>query len=255
MCTCGLVLPSPERVIGPNGHRDQRWERTPTYVALVDDAPAYVAACQDCSARSEPAALDTARTWRTEHACGEPSDSHGDVHDATAPDHLPTTLDHIRREIGEPLAARSKIVDDGEVIRWITDGRTYRWMVEEYERRYDLRVSPTMFSNFRRRHGLDRRITRDHELIPWETKTEHRHAYPLTMLRFEARRRAGMPLAEAEKRRLDSWLRELRELNAVVLYDPDTPDGFYLVPREEGDDDLIRQPHDPRHRTKRPRAD
>jgi hypothetical protein len=37
-------------------------------------------------------------------------------------------------------------------------------------------------------------------------------------------------LPAADEKRYASWLKELRELNAVVEYQPDTPDGFYLVP-------------------------
>ena len=112
-----------------------------------------------------------------------------------------------------------------------------------------------MWSNFRHRRGLDRRIARDDQLIPWEVKTEHRHNYHLTMLRVEARKRAGLELRPTDVKRLKSWLDELSELNAVVLYDADTPDGFYLVPRKAGDGDLIREPGRASERTKGRQAD
>ncbi len=151
------------------------------------------------------------------------------------------------------MAAPSKIQDEQEVIRWFREGRTYRWMCEEYERKYNISMTQSAFSNFRRRRGLDRRITRDDELIPWEVMQEHRWAYPLMMLRFEARRRTGAPISETDERRLDAWLLELKDLHGVVLYDPDTPDGFYIVAREEGDDDIIRRPRT--GLTRRHRAD
>jgi hypothetical protein len=62
-----------------------------------------------------------------------------------------------------------------------------------------------------------------------------------------------MPLNQTDETRLDSWLREVKELGAVVLYDPDTPDGFYLVPRQERDTDIVRRPQT--GLTKRRRAD
>ncbi|GAB2474716.1 hypothetical protein [Xylanimonas ulmi] len=83
---------------------------------------------------------------------------------------------------------------------------------------------------------------RDADLIPWQVKEEHRGQYPLAMLRLESRRRASLPLSALEVRRLDSWLGDLAERGVVVLYDPDTPDGFYLVPRAGRDDDVIRRP-------------
>ena len=136
----------------------------------------------------------------------------------------------------------SKIVDEQEVIRWFEEGRTYAWMIDEYKRKYNVETVPSMWGNFRRRRGLDRRITRDDDLIPWSVKPEHRWAYPVMMLRVEARRRAGLDLTEDMQNRLDNWLARLEEDGTVVHYDPDTEDGFYYVPRRKEDTDLIREP-------------
>jgi hypothetical protein len=110
-----------------------------------------------------------------------------------------------------------------------------------------------MWGNFRRRRGLDRRIVRDDELIPWFVKEEHRWAYPLAMLRAEARRRAGKDLTETDQNRLKNWMEMIKEEDAVVHYDPDTEEGFFYVPRQEGDDDLIHRPK--AKTTPRPNAD
>ena len=148
---------------------------------------------------------------------------------------------------------KRKIQDEQEVIRWFQEGRTYEWMTEQYEKKYGIKTVASMWGNFRRRRGLDRRIVRDDDLIPWFVKEEHRWAYPLAMLRAEARRRAGKELTEVDKGRLDSWLAMLKEENAVVHYDPDTEEGFFYVPRREEDDDLIHRPK--RKTTPRPNAD
>lgn len=42
----------------------------------------------------------------------------------------------------------AKIVDEGEVIRWFEEGRTYKWMTEEYLRKYNLEVAPSIWGNF-----------------------------------------------------------------------------------------------------------
>lgn len=146
---------------------------------------------------------------------------------------------------------RSKIVDEREVTRWIEAGRTYRWMAEKYLEKYDLEVTPTMFSNFRSRRGLDPRIVRDDELIPWEVKPEHRYAWAVSMLRVEARQRAGKEVTPNEAEHLAGWKRTLEREQAVVHYDPDTEQGLFLVPpRPDIDTDLIRVPD--RKTTKRP---
>lgn len=148
----------------------------------------------------------------------------------------------------------SKIQDAAEVKRWYEEGKTYAWMVQEYARKYDLEVTQSMFSNFRHRHGLRRRIQRDDALIPWEVKYEHRWAYPLAMLRVEARKRDGFELRASDAERLETFKRRLIEDGLVVHYDPDTEQGWWLVPRRPGiDKDLIREPD--RKTTKRRNPD
>jgi hypothetical protein len=148
-----------------------------------------------------------------------------------------------------------KIQDEQEVIRWFEEGRTYAWMVDEYKRKYNIETVPSLWGNFRRRRGLQRRLTRNDELIPWHVKPEHRWLYPIGMLRVEARRRdkGEDAISDLERTRLNSWKKMLADENAVVHYDPDTEEGFFYVPRGEGDTDLI---HVPKVKTTpRPRVD
>ncbi|MET9861948.1 hypothetical protein ABZY93_22025 [Streptomyces smyrnaeus] len=126
-------------------------------------------------------------------------------------------------------------------------------MSDEYMRKYGIKMSLSTWGNFRRRRGLDRRIVRNDDLIPWHVREEHRWVYPVTMLRVEARRRAGMPISTDDQHRLDSWKAMLEEEDAVVHYDPDTEDGFFYVPREPQDTDLIRRTES--KTTLRPAAD
>ncbi|MFE9928669.1 hypothetical protein [Streptomyces sp. NPDC005533] len=149
--------------------------------------------------------------------------------------------------------AGRKIQDESEVIRWFEEGRTYQWMTEEYRRKYDIETVVSMWGNFRRRRGLDRRIVRNDDLIPWFVKEEHRWAYPLTMLRAEGRRRAGKQLTETDETRLASWLNALKKNGSVVRYDPGTEEGFSYVPGQAADHDIIRQPDT--KTTPRPNAD
>lgn len=111
----------------------------------------------------------------------------------------------------------------------------------------------SLLTDFRRRRGLDRRLTRDDDLIPWLLNPEHRWLYPVVMLRAEARRRDGKELSADEAKRLATWKQMLAENDAVVHYDPDTEDGFHYVPRGAGDHDLIHEPEV--KTTTRPRVD
>lgn len=130
-----------------------------------------------------------------------------------------------------------------EAVRWLEEGRTYQWIVEEYRRKYHIETSVEMWSGLRRRRGIPTRIVRDEALVPWAVKPEHRHGHAVSMLRAEARRRAGKQLTSGVETMLDVWLRGLAEDGQVVHYAPETAEGWWYVPRREGiDRDLIREP-------------
>lgn len=136
---------------------------------------------------------------------------------------------------------RSKIQDQGEVLRWFEEGRTYEWMKAEYLRKYDPEVSRSTFAMFGQRMGLDRRIARDKTLIPWTVEREHRHTHDVIMLRYEARRREGRPITPSAARDLEAWLRGLSARNQVIDYCP--VQGFRKMARRPGLDlDLVRVP-------------
>ncbi len=127
-------------------------------------------------------------------------------------------------------------------MRWFEENRTYEWMQQTYREKYGIETTIPMWAAFRRRKGLDRRNTRADELLPWKVNPEHRHLYPALMLRLEGRLRDGRPIDPVKMRRLESWKQSLAEDNLVVHYDPETEEGFFYIPREEQDTDLIRKP-------------
>ncbi|WP_200209556.1 hypothetical protein [Micromonospora coerulea] len=137
----------------------------------------------------------------------------------------------------------SKLVDRDEFIRWYDEGMTYSWIIEEYWRKYGIEIGYGTISNWRHQLGLNKRAVRDTTLIPWSVRPEHRDHHILQMLRTEARRRAGEPVPADRLMKLEGWLRNLDEQDAVVHYDPDTAQGWWLVHRRPWfDRDLIRVP-------------
>lgn len=152
------------------------------------------------------------------------------------------------------MAAPSKVQDFQEVERWMEEGKTYKWMVEQYREKYNIETSISMWAGIRHRQGYARRIVRNDDMIPWEVKEEHRYAHAINMLRAEARRREGAQLSHHMETMLEGWLRTLRRDDLVVDYQPDTPEGWRLVPRrKEIDKDLIHEPE--RKTTRRVRRD
>jgi hypothetical protein len=139
--------------------------------------------------------------------------------------------------------AAAKLQNTDEFTRWWNEGKTYDWIVAEYERKYHLVITPSAIGNWRSRLGLPRRQQRNVNLVPWAVKREHRYRHALAMLRAEGRRRSGEVLPDLAAERLARWTAFLAETNAVVHYDPDTEDGFFYVPRRpEVDTDLVREP-------------
>src|SRR5262245_20739244 len=61
------------------------------------------------------------------------------------------------------------------------------------------------------------------KLIPWKVAREHAHAFPVQMLRLVGRRENGEDIPPVKERMLDKWLREVREADVVVCYDPTYP--------------------------------
>ncbi|MGZ6788321.1 MAG: hypothetical protein ACXVGQ_00050 [Mycobacteriaceae bacterium] len=117
-------------------------------------------------------------------------------------------------------------------------------MADEWEKTSGHRVSRSAIAMAIQRHGLTSAHPRPRydDMLPWEVNALHRMAYDARMLRLEGRRRQGGNLSEDDKSRLTSWRAALEEANAVIIYDPLTPEGFHRTHRTEEDDDLIRRP-------------
>jgi len=81
--------------------------------------------------------------------------------------------------------------------------------------------------------------------VPWHPiKPEHRDRFLAKMLRAAARSDRGLTNAPPIEQRLRRFLRSADQEDFVIHYDPDTPDGFYRVPRRPGIDLwLVRDPH------------
>lgn len=131
-----------------------------------------------------------------------------------------------------------------EMRRYLDQGLSQQKIADAWERDTGIRVTRAAIGMAISRYGLSSSASRDRygDLIPWEVEPEHRQHKDLRLLRLEARRRRGKALTERELLWLTNWKNELRERNAVVHYDPLTPQGFWQIERQPGDDDLIHRP-------------
>lgn len=142
---------------------------------------------------------------------------------------------------------KAKIQDLEEVKRWYAEGKTFRWMSEEYERKYHIQINPASFSTRLRRYGVEPdRVVLAPNLVPWQVLDVHRGKNIAQVLYAEANIRAGRKVSQVRQQNLDSVKAYLDAHNLVIHYDPRTRQGWWFVPRREGiDTDLIRVPPKP----------
>lgn len=136
------------------------------------------------------------------------------------------------------------VPDKTQMRKYLEKGLTQQQIVEQYEADTGIRVARSAIGLAIARYDLQSAVPRKRysELIPWPLMQEHRQHRDVKMLRLESRRRQGLDVSEPELRRLENWLEALADADAVVMYHPDTEQGFWWVPREKRDTDIIRQP-------------
>ena len=87
------------------------------------------------------------------------------------------------------------------------------------------------------------------DILPWDVAEAHKATAVMERFRSIVKQRKGAELREEEERLLKRWLRDLDANDLVVAYHPSAPansastkGGFYYVPRQAGDDWIIRRP-------------
>lgn len=121
---------------------------------------------------------------------------------------------------------------------------TQQEMVAAWEKESGVRVSRSAIAMAMHRHGVPAAKPRPRyeEMLPWHVLDVHKYNTQARLLRLEGRRRNGNKLNDRELQWLTTWRRELEAHNAVVMYDPDTEEGFHWVARLASDTDIIRRP-------------
>lgn len=121
---------------------------------------------------------------------------------------------------------------------------TQKQMVDAWEQESGVRVSRSAIAMAMHRLSVDAANPRPRyeEMLPWHVLDDHKYNAQARLLRLEGRRRKGGKLNKKELSWLTTWRRELEAHNAVIMYDPDTEEGFHWVTRIAADDDIVRRP-------------
>lgn len=143
-------------------------------------------------------------------------------------------------------AMKTIVPDPTQMRRYLELGLTQQQIVEQYEKDTGIRCGRSAIGMAISRYGLSSSRPRDRymDMIPWKLEPEHQQHPDARLLRLEGRRRRGRDISERDLTWLTNWLTSLEEQNAVIIYRPETVEGFWFVPRTEEDDDIIRRPDD-----------
>lgn len=133
------------------------------------------------------------------------------------------------------MPAKRLLPSESTLKKWVEEGLSHQDIVDRVLEREHVVVSKSAVAAALSRAGLTRRVRYDKH-IPWSPiRADHARAYQLSMLRFLARRDAGLPLTLDQSERLDSWLERMDREDAVVDYVYDSADGFVYRRRKKGD--------------------
>lgn len=127
----------------------------------------------------------------------------------------------------------AKVLPPVSRLRQLVDqGMTHREIAELVTRETGYPVSRSTVSAALHRAGDTQNAKRYPDELPWTVKEEHQRHYAARMLRLLGRRRQNIQNSAEMDQRLDGWLKQLDQSGAVVVYVPDTEDGFFYVQGE-----------------------
>jgi len=136
------------------------------------------------------------------------------------------------------MPANRVLPSDSTLAEWAKT-MTHQQIADRVYAETKIKVARSTVSEALSRAGETNRVRYD-EVIPWDRiKVEHNYHYALQMLRLKARVDQGVEINQEYIKRLESWEARLDQENAVVAYEPKSPDGFYYVRRLPSDGDSL----------------
>lgn len=115
-----------------------------------------------------------------------------------------------------------------EIRERLASGEAPREIKDDLERK-GFTVPKSTLDSIMRRAGIRRRRPQP---WPWAVEPQHRHLYPLVMLRYLTRRdNGGKPLSEDQSAELTRWLNRLDSDDVVLDYRPNRTPPFVYARR------------------------
>lgn len=131
----------------------------------------------------------------------------------------------------------SRAPDKTTLTRYAREGLTQQQMAERWTMESGWNITRPGIAMALKREGVPpvRPRPRYEDEIPWEVADEHTRKTDAQILRFWARRRHGLPIQPEQESKLNHWLEQLAEQDAVIIYVRDTPEGFWWIPRDQAE--------------------
>lgn len=127
--------------------------------------------------------------------------------------------------------------------RWLREGKTYKWIKEQFEAKYHDTISDGTIVNFRDRKDIPPRYAVDSRRLghPWKVLPEHRGVGLDTYLSTLIRRDEGLAVPDDRLATAERWWSQMCEKDLVVSYTQEL--GWLTVKRRPGiDNGYIREP-------------
>lgn len=117
-------------------------------------------------------------------------------------------------------------------------GMTHAQIADVISREVGYKVSRSTVSAALHRAGETANAKKYPEELPWTVQERHQTHYAARMLRLLGRRHQGIRNTPEMDARLDSWLKQLKDNECVVVYVPETTQGFFYILGEPDTPDI-----------------
>lgn len=121
--------------------------------------------------------------------------------------------------------------------QWYGEGLSYADMARRHNAATGENRTRQAFYMACSRYGISEPQNLDHKaVLPPNMRPEHSKLYDTQMIRQWDARRQGKTYGAREDQKINGWLAHLNDAKVVLLYKPNTQQGWWPVPRKPSDE-------------------
>lgn len=137
-----------------------------------------------------------------------------------------------------------KLLPDKQIEMLVRSGKGDTEIVRYLQEHDNISVTRQAIQAWRKRNAQESKHGREIVYsMPWRIRPEHSSLEAARAIRWQARVDAGLPVSPEDLDRLARVKRHLGAVDGVFHYEPDTPQGWFIVSRRPGvDTGIVRNP-------------